>query len=52
MELGLTVMGICCSCLYAFLLTRANKKKAAELALPEGQRRVYSVAELQDLGDK
>ncbi|ORY88026.1 MFS general substrate transporter [Leucosporidium creatinivorum] len=55
-ELGLTVLGICCSCLYAFLLTRANKAKEAEQArqdaLPEHEKRVYTVKELQDLGDK
>ena len=55
-ELGLVTLGIFSSCLYAFLLKRANAAKEAEIArqeaLPESQRRVYTVQELQDLGDK
>lgn len=55
-ELGLVIMGMFSSCLYAFLLTRANKEKEAEQArqdaLPEHEKRVYTVQELQDLGDK
>jgi len=55
-ELGLTVLGIFSSCLYALLLTRANKAKEVEQArqdaLPEHEKRVYTVKELQDLGDK
>lgn len=49
-------MGICSSCLYAFLLTRSNKRKEAWLeqqaALPAHERKVYTVEELQDMGDK
>lgn len=55
-NLGLVILGIACSCLYAFLLTRDNKKKEAWLeqqaSLPEHERKVYTVAELQEMGDK
>lgn len=34
------------------MLKRANTKKERMLALPEGERRVYTVEELRDLGDR
>ncbi|KAK4056022.1 hypothetical protein OIO90_003017 [Microbotryomycetes sp. JL221] len=55
-ELGVSVFGIICSCLYAFFLRRANRAKDAEATrqsqLQEYERRVYTTEELQDLGDK
>lgn len=55
-ELGLVVLGMFSSCLYAFLLHRSNVAKEAEIArqaaLPEHERKVWTVEELQDLGDK
>ena len=54
--LGLICMGLCMAPLYAFLLGRENRKKEAEQAwqdsLPEDQKRVYTVKEIQDLGDR
>lgn len=50
------IMGFCAATTYAYLLTRENAKKAAEQdrqdALPENEKRVYTVQELRDLGDK
>lgn len=55
-NLGLVGLGIFSSCLYAYLLTRDNKRKEAWLEeqarLPEHERKVYTVEELQELGDK
>ncbi|KAK4056023.1 hypothetical protein OIO90_003018 [Microbotryomycetes sp. JL221] len=55
-ELGVSVLGLCASCLYAFLLNRANKAKLAEQLrqsqLPESERTVYTARELQEMGDK
>ncbi|KAK4051223.1 hypothetical protein OIV83_003045 [Microbotryomycetes sp. JL201] len=55
-ELGVSVFGIVCSCLYAFFLRRANAAKhrvaMEQSQLPENERRVYTTEELHDLGDK
>ncbi|KAK4051224.1 hypothetical protein OIV83_003046 [Microbotryomycetes sp. JL201] len=55
-ELGVSVLGIFASCMYAYLLRRANRAKLAEQLrqsqLPESQRTVYTARELQELGDK
>jgi hypothetical protein len=45
-------LGLVCAPLYAFLLKRENRRKERELAMPEGERRVYTVTELRDLGDR
>ncbi|BGP20796.1 hypothetical protein JCM10213_008933 [Rhodosporidiobolus nylandii] len=50
--LGFVCLGLVCAPTYAALLARQNRKKAAELALPEGERPVYTVQELRDLGDR
>ncbi|GAA5863794.1 hypothetical protein JCM8547_006067 [Rhodosporidiobolus lusitaniae] len=50
--LGFVAIGLVCAPLYAFLLSRENKKKKAELALPVGERPVYTVRELRDMGDR
>ncbi|SCV67606.1 BQ2448_5217 [Microbotryum intermedium] len=51
-----SVMGIISSCLYAFLLKRSNEAKdrwhAEQNALPEDQRKVFTVQELRDMGDR
>ena len=53
--LGSIGFGLVCSPLYAFLLTKANQKRdAAQLeqdALPEEERKVYTVTQLRVLGD-
>ena len=55
-NLGLLVLGLIASPMYAFLLKRANARKTAEQAvedsLPEAEKRVYSIQELRDLGDR
>ncbi|KAM0787531.1 hypothetical protein ACM66B_003602 [Microbotryomycetes sp. NB124-2] len=55
-ELGVSVLGVFGSCLYAFLLRRANEAKRREAMrqsqLPEHERRVYTTEELHALGDK
>lgn len=49
-------MGMCFAPLYAYLLKRENEKKAEYLrvqaALPDNEKRVYTVEELRDLGDR
>ncbi|SCZ93505.1 BZ3500_MvSof-1268-A1-R1_Chr6-3g08705 [Microbotryum saponariae] len=51
-----SVMGIIASCVYAFLLKRSNAAKdrwhAEQNALPEHQRKVFTVQELRDMGDR
>lgn len=54
--LGFLFMGVCMGPLWAYLVKRANATKELErehqLSLPEAERRVYSVQELHDLGDR
>ncbi|SCZ96520.1 BZ3500_MvSof-1268-A1-R1_Chr8-2g10259 [Microbotryum saponariae] len=54
--LGCIVVGLFCAPLYAFLLKRENEKKEREIeyqnSLPDHEKRVYSLQELRDLGDK
>lgn len=54
--IGFMIMGFFAATTYAWLLTRENAKKVAEQdrqdALHENEKRVYTVAELRDLGDK
>ncbi|GAA5982693.1 hypothetical protein JCM11641_002339 [Rhodosporidiobolus odoratus] len=50
--LGFVCIGLVSAPLYAFLLKRENAKKEWEMNLPEGERRVYTVEELRDLGDR
>lgn len=54
--IGFLLLGICCSPLYAYLLTKENARRtilrAERDALPEDQRPVYSVKELRDQGDR
>ncbi|KAL8277541.1 hypothetical protein RQP46_010096 [Phenoliferia psychrophenolica] len=55
-EIGCVCLGLVTAPLYAYLLKRENKKKEQEIqfqaSLPEHERRVYTVQELHDLGDK
>lgn len=54
-NLGLLFMGIITAPLYAYLLNKKNKERDAEqarqMALPEEQRRKYTIQELHELGD-
>lgn len=54
-NLGLLGMGIIVSPLYAYLLKRENARRDAaherEMALPEDQRRKYTIQELHELAD-
>ena len=54
--IGILGMGLIASPTYAYLLTRENAKKEKEIAfqnsLPDHERRLYTVQELHDLGDK
>ncbi|KDE06251.1 hypothetical protein MVLG_03410 [Microbotryum lychnidis-dioicae p1A1 Lamole] len=54
--LGCIVLGLFCAPLYAYLLKRENEKKEREIefqnSLPDHEKRVYSLQELRDLGDK
>jgi hypothetical protein len=53
--LAALAMGLVTAPLYAYLLTKENKKRAAyrehQLSLPIEERRVYSVKEMHALGD-
>lgn len=55
-ELGVVMLGMVASCVYAALCRRANEAKIREQErqsnLPEHERKVYTMAELQALGDK
>jgi len=55
-NLGLLAMGMIASPLYAYLLDRENKKRevwtANQLALPENERKFFTIEELHNLGDK
>ncbi|KAI9632398.1 MFS general substrate transporter [Dioszegia hungarica] len=51
-NLGFCALGLVTVPTYAFLLRRANKRKAAILALPEEERPVYTPEEARALGDK
>jgi len=55
-NLGLLAMGMIASPLYAYLLDRENKKREAwtanQLALPENERKFFTIEELHNLGDK
>lgn len=54
--LGFVVVGLVCTPAYAYMLNRDNRRKdafqAEQDALPEEQRRKYTVEELHHLGDK
>ncbi|SCV67346.1 BQ2448_5992 [Microbotryum intermedium] len=54
--LACIVLGLFCAPLYAYLLKRENEKKEREIeyqnSLPDHEKRVYSLQELRDLGDK
>ncbi|GAA5905619.1 uncharacterized protein JCM6883_005388 [Sporobolomyces salmoneus] len=54
--LGFVAMGFITAPLYAFLLKRENNKKeklqAEQDALPDHEKRVYTVQELRDMGDR
>ena len=53
--LGSIGFGLVCSPLYAYFLTRENAKRDAEQlvqdALPEEERKVYTITQLRVLGD-
>ncbi|KAL8293321.1 hypothetical protein RQP46_000022 [Phenoliferia psychrophenolica] len=55
-EIAMLTMGLFASTAYALLLKRENGKKEKEIAfqnsLPDHERRIYTVQELHDLGDK
>lgn len=55
-NMGLLAMGIIASPTYFFLLKHINKKRdeeeARQQALPEDQRRKYTIEELHELGDR
>ncbi|GAA5976926.1 hypothetical protein JCM21900_003750 [Sporobolomyces salmonicolor] len=54
--LGFVGLGFICAPLYALYLTRLNARKEREQAeqdaLPDHEKRVYTVQELRDLGDR
>ncbi|GAA5969811.1 hypothetical protein JCM3765_002193 [Sporobolomyces pararoseus] len=54
--IGFVAMGFIMAPLYAFLLKRANAKKerlqAEQDALPDHEKKVYTVQELRDMGDR
>ncbi|GAA5877799.1 hypothetical protein JCM16303_000241 [Sporobolomyces ruberrimus] len=54
--IGFVAMAFVAAPLYAFLLKRQNDKKerlqAEQDALPDNEKRVYSVQELRDMGDR
>lgn len=55
-ELGVVVLGMFCSTLYAMLCRRDNaariKEQERQSELPERERKVYTLEELQALGDR
>lgn len=55
-ELGVVVLGMVCSTLYAYLCHRDNvariKEQECQSELPPHERKVYTLEELQALGDK
>jgi len=54
--IGFVALGFFFAPLYAFLLKRANTRKerlqAEQDALPDHEKRVYTVQELRDMGDR
>lgn len=54
--IGFIVMGIVIAPIWAILVKRANAAKDIErdyqMSLPEAERKVYTVQELHDLGDR
>ncbi|GAA5821588.1 hypothetical protein JCM11491_006833, partial [Sporobolomyces phaffii] len=54
--IGFVAMGFITAPLYAYLLKRENSKKerlqAEQDALPDHEKKVYTVQELRDMGDR
>jgi LPS O-antigen subunit length determinant protein (WzzB/FepE family) len=49
---GFAIVGMCSATLYAFLLKRENKRRAAYIQIEEYRSKVYTLHEIQAIGDQ